>query len=237
MMRGPQQMVTGAPYSAVEVVQSQETLSDGNTITHKHQANVYRDSQGRVRTEETITPSAASGKAPYTVATILDFVAGKRYMLDSSTMTAYESPLHIPHTPPSGSSSSGAVAEGRRGGAQANGARPNVVDTDMGTQTVNGVTASGRQHSEVIPAGSIGNTRPIQVTRQMWVSSELKVPMKITSVDARFGTSEMDLTQVVQSEPSATLFVVPAGYTVKTGGPGRPGGPQPRGPRPPAQQQ
>ena len=56
MMGGPQQVVSGAPYSAVEVVQTQETLADGNTIVHKLQSNVYRDSQGRDRTEETITP-------------------------------------------------------------------------------------------------------------------------------------------------------------------------------------
>lgn len=34
MMGGPQALVAGAPYSAVEVVQTQETLSDGNSITH-----------------------------------------------------------------------------------------------------------------------------------------------------------------------------------------------------------
>jgi hypothetical protein len=54
----------------------------------------------------------------------------------------------------------------------------------------------------------------------------------------------MDLTNIIQAEPSASLFVVPAGYTLKTGGgPGRPGGPGGPGgmmrgarPAPPAQQ-
>src|SRR5215471_1489020 len=85
MMGGPQALVTGAPYSAVEVVQQQENLADGNSIVHKRQTNVYRDSQGRIRTEETITPDASTGKQPYTLTTILDFAGGHRYLLDSST--------------------------------------------------------------------------------------------------------------------------------------------------------
>jgi hypothetical protein len=243
MMGGPQAVVPGAPYSGTEVVQTQETLADGNSITRNRQLNVYRDSQGRVRTEETITPrNTTGGKQPYTITTILDFVGGHRYVLDSSTMTAFESPLHTPHTPPAG-----ATANGRRGGggaAGANAVRPNVVSTKLAQQPVNGVIATGTQHSESIPAGTIGNARPIQTSRQIWESVELKVPVRIQSTDPRFGSSQMDLTNIIQAEPSASLFVVPAGYTLKTGGgPGRPGGPGGPGgmmrgarPAPPAQQ-
>jgi len=218
MMGGPQPLVTGAPYSAVEIVQQQETLADGNSIVHKRQSNVYRDSQGRVRTEETITPSASSGKQPYTMATILDFVGGHRYVLDSSTMTAYESALHAPPTP-----GQGANGMARRGGIQSDAARPdrpNVVRTTLSPQSVNGVLASGTQHVETIPAGAIGNARPIQTTRVTWISNDLKVPVQIKSTDPRFGATDMELTNIVQGEPNASLFTVPAGYTIKTGGPG-----------------
>jgi hypothetical protein len=53
----------------------------------------------------------------------------------------------------------------------------------------------------------------------------LKVPVEIKSSDPRFGNTVMDLTNIVQAEPSGALFVVPAGYTVKTTGRGGPGGP------------
>jgi hypothetical protein len=259
MMGGPARMVAGAPYSATEVVQSQETLADGNVIQRKRQTNVYRDSSGRVRTEETITPDASTGKAPYTVATILDFVAGKRYELNSSTMTAHESPLRVPHDPPalggrngngtaSGTTTGGAspmaVRRGPGQGVNSNDPnRPSVVRTQLTPSTVNGVLAAGTQHVETIPAGVIGNTRPIQTTRTEWVSNDLKVPVQIKSNDPRFGSSDMELTNIIQAEPSASLFMVPAGYTIKTGGPGfgGPGGgprPQSRGPHgpPPPQQ-
>ena len=98
---------------------------------------------------------------------------------------------------------------------------------NLPAQNVNGVLATGTQIVETIPAGAIGNANAITVTRVTWVSNDLKVPVQIKSSDPRFGTTDMELTNIVQAEPSASLFVVPAGYTVKTGG-GRgegPGGP------------
>jgi hypothetical protein len=243
MFGGPQGgLVTGAPYSGVEVVQRQETLADGNTITTKRQTIVIRDTAGRRRTEETITPPASSGKQPFTQVTILDYVGGNRYLLDSSTMTAYQSPLR---TPPArtGAADAGKTMPRAARGSGAN--APQVVRTTLAPQAINGLLSTGIHHVETIPAGSqIGNERPIQIQRTVWISNDLKVPVQIKSSDPRFGTTVMDLTNVVQSEPSPSLFMVPAGYTIKTGGgrgfggpgggPGGPGGPHggPRGARP-----
>ncbi len=92
--------VTGAPYSATETLTTQDTLSNGNQISRTQTSTVARDANGRIYTSETITPPAASGKQPFTVSTIYDPVAGYRYMLNSSTMTAIQTPL--PRTPGSG---------------------------------------------------------------------------------------------------------------------------------------
>ncbi len=227
MFGGPHALVTGAPYSAVEVVQTQERLADGNIISNQHQTTVYRDSSGRIRTEETITPQASSGKQPHTVATILDYVAGYRYVLDSGTMTAYQSPLRVPQQN-SAASPARTGAMGRRNGGQSTTSaqnRPQVVSTALAPKVVNGVMASGTLHTETIPANKIGNAQAIQISRETWNSSDLKVPVEIKSSDPRFVNTVMDLTNIVQAEPSGALFVVPAGYTVKTTGRGGPGGP------------
>ncbi|MGD1068770.1 MAG: hypothetical protein ABSB15_01410 [Bryobacteraceae bacterium] len=231
MFAGPHALVTGAPYSAVEVVQTQETLADGNSITNQHQTTVYRDTSGRIRTEETIAPHG-SGEQTYTVSTILDYVGGYRYVLDSRTMTAYQSPLRVPQ---SQAASSGT---GRRNGGQANAAasnRPQVASTSLAPKVVNGVMASGTLHTETIPANKIGNAQAIQISRETWSSSELKVPVSIKSSDPRFGKTDVELTSIVQAEPSPALFVVPAGYTLKTNGRG-PGGPMRGGRRGPGAQ-
>ncbi len=83
-----ERVVTGAPFSATEVRTFQERLGDGNLISRTSQVNHYRDSQGRTRTEETITPAASSGKQAFVRASISDPVAGQRHELDSSSMTA-----------------------------------------------------------------------------------------------------------------------------------------------------
>jgi hypothetical protein len=215
--------VTGQPYSATETVIRQQALV-GNQITHTQQSTVARDSQGRLSTTETITPRPASGKAPFTIQTIFDPVAGFEYVLDSSTMTARQRPLPkfrggmdaMRLTPP---------------------ARPNVVTTNLGTQVVNGVPATGTQTTETIPAGAIGNAQPILNVQTIWIANTLQIPVQIKRSDARFGTSDMELTNIVQAEPNGSLFVVPAGYTIQQGMGRGPGGPGPRrANKPPVQQ-
>ena len=203
--------ITGAPYSAVETVQTQQLLINGNQITHSEQSNVYRDSQGRTRTERTITPPAGSGKQPFTQVTIVDPVAGYRYELNSSMMTAFQMPLPPPRT---------STGNGARPAPPTGPNSPAVTTTNLGTQTVNGVSATGTQITETIPAGAVGNAQPIQIVRITWISTDLKIPVQIKSNDPRFGTRDLELTSIVPSEPAASLFVVPSGYTVQTGGHG-----------------
>jgi hypothetical protein len=206
--------VAGEPYSATETVTSQQTLANGNQISRTHTMTVARDSQGRTSTSETVTPPAASGKAPFTIERILDPVAGYRYELNSSTMIAMQ---EASRTPPASTTTT----------PPARPTPPNQTTTSLGTQTINGVSATGTQVTETIAAGAIGNSQAIQIVRTSWVSTALQVPVEIKTSDPRFGTSDMELTGIVQAEPNASLFVVPAGYTIKQGGGRGPGG---RGP-------
>ncbi len=99
-----------------------------------------------------------------------------------------------------------------------------MTTATLGTQVINGVAATGTQLTETIPAGAIGNAQAIQVVRISWISTDLKVPVQIKTTDPRYGNTDMELTNIVQSEPSASLFVVPAGYTIQQGGGRGPGG-------------
>jgi hypothetical protein len=219
--------VTGAPYSGTETTSTVQTLASGNTITHQNTTQVYRDSQGRTRTEITITPPADSGKSPFTEIVISDVVAGYRYRLNSSTLTAIQTPLPkprtastastTPHTPPT---------------------RPGVTvtTTDLGSGSPNGIPATGKQVTETIAAGAIGNAAAITITRISYVSTDLKIPVQIKTSDPRFGTTDMELTVSSTSDPDPTLFQVPSNYTIKTGGPGGFGGRGGGFGRPPRQQ-
>jgi hypothetical protein len=205
---GSRTPVTGAPYSAVETVQIQQTLADGNQITRQETSKVFRDSQGRVRTER-----AASGQSPAVIA-IFDPVAGFSHVLNPSSMTAIKTSIHIRN----GSQGDfGPHPRGKRG--EASGAQ--VQTEDLGTQIINGISATGTKTTRTIPAGAIGNQQAIQVVHEAWISTDLKVPVLIKTSDPRFGNTVMQLTGIARSEPDAALFQVPSGYTVTTG-PARP---------------
>lgn len=206
----PHATVTGAPYSAVETVQSQQTLGDGTQITHSDQVTVYRDTQGRTRTERTMRGPGTSGQTR-TMISIVDPVAGYETRLDAERSSAVRTTLP---TPPSG--------EPRTPPAGA----PTPQVQDLGTKTINGLVATGTRTTMTIPAGTFGNSQAIQTVREVWVSPDLQVPVSLTTTDPRFGTSTMQLGTVVRAEPDASLFQVPSSYTVTTRD--RPA----RGPRP-----
>ena len=86
----PGGVVKDKPYAADSITQSTQTLADGNRITHKNQARVYRDSQGRTRREQTMESLGVfqAPNAPITTITIQDPVAGTTYFLDPAAHTA-----------------------------------------------------------------------------------------------------------------------------------------------------
>jgi outer membrane lipoprotein-sorting protein len=215
---GSKTPVTGAPYSAVETASIQQKFADGNQISRTEQSNVYRDSQGRVRIDHTFTPPNSS--TAETRISIFDPAAAVSYMLNPSTSEAVK--MSLPAAP--------AGARAGQGFRGSRGDSSDVVTTDLGTQTVNGVAATGTRTTRTIPAGAIGNAQAIQIVREVWISTALKVPVQIKTTDPRFGSTTMDVTNIVQAEPSSNLFAVPANYTVTTGSPrglnpmgGRPG--------------
>ncbi len=230
---GAERVVTGAPYSAVEVHQFQEQLADGNTINRTSQITLYRDTNGRTRTEVTVTPPSGSGKQPFTMVTISDHVAGKQYILDSSTMTFHTNRIPVANavagnrsgrggnaqarTAPSTSGSATPAVRQGRGGAQ-------ITRAALGSQMKNGALATGTRETEVIAAGKVGNAQPLTVTRETWYSEQLKRNVEVRVVDPQHGDSTTELTNLVAAEPSAALFEVPSGYTEKNvrrgGGPG-----------------
>src|SRR5579872_4050043 len=77
--------VKNAPYSAQSVTETTQTLGDGNRIHRKTSSNLYRDSEGRTRHEEslgTIGPYTASSEPPQSIF-INDPVANTNLILDT----------------------------------------------------------------------------------------------------------------------------------------------------------
>jgi hypothetical protein len=207
---GSRTPVTGAPYSAVESTSIQQKLADGNLISRQESSKVYRDKDGRVRIEHTSTPP--NNQTPQTRITIFDPVASVSYVLNPATSTATKIQLRTP------SPNAPAPDPNRHGPA---GDTTNVVTSDLGSSTVNGVPATGTRTVRTVPAGTMGNQQAIVITREVWVATVLKVPVQIKTSDPRFGTTDMEVANISQNDPDPTLFTVPSTYTVTTRGGGR----------------
>ncbi|MGB7208600.1 MAG: hypothetical protein WBD27_08065, partial [Pyrinomonadaceae bacterium] len=84
----------------------------------------------------------------------------------------------------------------------------------LGTQNVEGVNAEGTRTVTTIPAGAIGNERPIEMVYEKWYSNELQLVVMSKHSDPRFGEQTYRLTNIVRSEPDSSLFTLPMGYKV-----------------------
>ena len=213
--------VTGAPFSGTQVTVHTQTLANGNVIQRQEQTALYRDSQGRVRAE--ITRTGPNGGS-HTTVEIVDPVAGVRHTLNAQNKTDFQTTL-----PNRQNRNASGTARPNPAGRR-NQDAANIVREELGTQTVNGVTAAGTRVTHTIPANTIGNAQAIQIVREVWRSADLKVPVMVKTSDPRFGSEVTQLTNVNRAEPDASLFQTPADYAVTKGhGPGERNG------RPPIQ--
>jgi hypothetical protein len=221
-------VVTGSPYSADATTENTQVLSDGNHIERKETAKVYRDSMGRTRRDLSVNAIGPwSSGAPMQMANIFDPVAGVHYMLNMQEKKAFKMPS--PSKPPAGAP--GLMTKDRvfiaGGGVTTAGPAMTIVqkdagignrtETSLGTQEIEGVQAQGTKTTETIPAGRIGNEKPIVITTERWYSPDLQVDVLVKNSDPRMGEVVYQLTNISREEPDSSLFQVPADYTVQEG--------------------
>jgi hypothetical protein len=236
-------VVTGAPYSAVAVMEHTQTLSDGNQIIRKSESAYCRDSEGRIRTEQKLDNLgnwSATGNAPQLIM-IADPVARRSYTLDPGNRTGRVDPYAAaPEAPkneqeikkgvnpaaakppaqaatPAQAASPKLAAEAQLKGSAATDSGERTKQESLGKQVIEGVEVEGTRTTRTIPAGEIGNTRPIQIVDESWYSPELHLRITIVHRDPRSGESTFRLTNINRSEPARTLFEVPPDYRLVEG--------------------
>jgi hypothetical protein len=87
----------------------------------------------------------------------------------------------------------------------------------LGKQMIEGVEAEGVRTTTTIPAGQIGNERPIEMVSESWYSERLKTVVLTKHSDPRMGETTYRLTNIQLIEPLPSMFEVPAGYTLQEG--------------------
>ena len=208
--------VSGAPYCADAMTTVTQTLADGTQINRTTTAKLCRDSEGRVRREQTILGLAALDPSAdsVTVVTILDPVAQVTYVLDPRTHQARRLPVtkaqilerRIPPPPPPAPQPGDPPL--RRALETAN------VTQSLGTKQLEGLEVVGTRRVETIPSGRIGNDRPIEITDERWEAPALKILVLSQHHDPRSGDIEYRLTNITRTDPPRDLFAVPADYAI-----------------------
>jgi hypothetical protein len=214
--------IAGAPYSGVAVTQSTTVFSDGNRIVRTNSTHYYRDGQGRTRVERTVgLDSAGNASQSNLMVTITDPVAGELYFFRSQNKIVEAIKLGPGVLAARSAVTSGAdrqVSFALMGIGMGIGAslstEASSSETSLGQKVVNGVTATGTRTVRTIPAGALGNEKPITSTVEEWFSPDLDVPVQITQKSSIGGDVALNLTQLVRGEPDASLFGPPSGYTV-----------------------
>jgi hypothetical protein len=239
--RGPGAPVQGAPYSATITNENIQTLEDGTHITQTTTGNIARDSQGRTRQDASLPAigNLSAADAPHLVF-IQDSVAQSAYTLNLTDKTAMKMPGLPMNINASGSAPGPRVIMQMRDSVSASGPAPvppspgmaialpmqktfissdqgQVNTEDLGSQTMEGVLVNGVRTTRTIPVGEIGNDRPISIVTEVWTSPDLKTIVYSKRTDPRMGEQTFKLTNVVRSEPDASLFTVPADFKIMDG--------------------
>lgn len=194
--------VLGKPVSASEVRHTEQTLSDGSHVSRSETEHFYRDSMGRMRTESS------------TGAMIYDAVAGFTYDLNASRKT-YTRHRVGPDSVVTIAAAAHESSSHSHSGQSKPDPEKGPVTEDLPPQFINGVYAKGARVTTTIPAGTFGNDHDLKVVNERWYSDDLKLLLKSTNSDPRFGVTTYELTDISQAPPDPALFQIPAGYTTE----------------------
>jgi hypothetical protein len=189
-------VVKGAPYSAEAVTETIQTLGDGNRIVNKFTSQVYRDSEGRTRREQTLKSlsGVGTGEEPLQTIFINDPVAGVTYSLDSRSHIAHKSmPFNFKIA-----TKSGALVEDQRfefRSAQGTGTTQSVIVTSPVGPGQRVPPPGANDHFEVRTEGTAGfaiRTKPVP-------GNEVKEELGKQMIEG------------VEAEGTRTTITIPAG--------------------------
>jgi len=205
--------VNGAPYSGQESMQTVQTLSDGTHLTQTGSKGplTYRDSFGRVRTEQPMFPNQHGGLS-FSMVQVADPVAGYLYVIDSLNQVVHRMAARA--SGPSKANSPNPTSKTLPDGTE-------ITAESLGTSTMLGVSVIGTRITTTYPAGSrLGNDRPVTATSESWTSPQLGVLISSANSQPGGNVTTVMMKDFSIAEPDSSLFTVPAGYKVvdETGG-------------------
>jgi hypothetical protein len=242
---GTREIVKNAPYSADAINESIQSLADGNRIVKRRTTQLARDGYGRTRQERKGEHGSAiyifdpiDGKS-------YALNGERKVAVRIPRVPLPPAPLSPDAAGPVVEARPGRVVvhkgEGRDDEVRVEvvrigGDTPSMVaplaplpplmppwtlprgkgeTKKLGTKEFDGIKADGTQTTHTIPAGEIGNEKPLVITSERWFSPEYNIVVYAKQTDPRTGDTIYRLANFKRGEPPADLFKVPADYKAK----------------------
>ena len=196
-----------APFNLVLATEWSRPLGNGGTFTLANERRIVRDSAGRIYQERwVLVPKGGKAKSWMDIFQITDPAQHTWYNCQTahkvcelltyslSTETTYK-----PATFPSGPLPNG------------NGFRQLE---DLGVGSASGVETHGYKQTTTINPGVMGNDKPMITTREFWYSNQLGVDLLSTVDSPSSGKQVFTVKELSTSEPEASYFAIPEGYSV-----------------------
>ena len=207
--------IVAAPFSAVGVTQTTRRSADGNRFSRTSTVRFYRDSQGRTRIERQVSLPRLNANGEQNVLSFIEIrdpVSNALIMLNPRVKTAMtDTAVHF-HTSEPASTMPRVFAQfaGIRIGPHDRGWS---APLSLGEKSLDGLGAIGTRQVYTIAAGSkFGNEKAVTLTVEQWYSPTLGMILSRTGTASSGGQTSYHLEQVVQAEPDASLFTIPADY-------------------------
>jgi hypothetical protein len=212
---------TGLPFSADVVEENDKFLADGNRIHYEVHGKIFRDSEGRMRTE-TEAPVFNSESKPFVHINITDLVEGRIIFLDMEHKIATVTLLGRPTVQASITRPTDSTEQSPKVQPAPNVAEhrsppptPDPAPEDLGTSQIEGFTVQGTRSTHIMNPGVIGNDQPIATTTERWFSTEFKIDLVNISDNPEAGKHVRKLVNIRAGEPDPLLFQVPPDFKVK----------------------
>jgi hypothetical protein len=193
----------GMPLTGKSSIQWTRTLEDGSIITTHLEANLARDSAGRMyRERRSFVPAKSDQQPRLTAIMLFDPAARTRTECTVATKTCVVTSYHPARQ--FGPQPTGTFANGTR----------SLSREDLGQNSIDGMSVTGTREATVINPGVVGNEQALVSTREFWYSAAIQTNVAVTRIDPREGKQAIQLIDLSLDEPDPRVFEIPEGYTV-----------------------
>jgi hypothetical protein len=209
----------GAPFSGVFTETIHETLVGGAHINQSGgYQRLYRDAEGRVRTEQLILGTGSITDGLFFVL-LFDPVSGYRYIFDDQHHIAHRAVLAVGDSfkpsldPPNYGYTLETDPDMRRKPPENNQPQP-VTSAEYFNQMWKNVPAVGRKHTTEYPAGFRGAEKAYTMSNEEWFCPELDLRLYLRTSDSRGTERIWSMEDIGVGDPDPALFRIPADYQI-----------------------